>query len=39
MLSLRVCCDLYGSNQCDQIGRFLKVLGDYFSYKSGPNVC
>ena len=26
-------------SQCDQIGRFLKVLGDDFSYKSSPNVC
>ena len=25
-----------GEEQCDQIGRFLKVLGDEFSYKSGP---
>ena len=24
--------------QCDQIGRFLKVLGDQFSYISSPNV-
>ena len=24
--------------QCDQIGRFLKVLGDNYSYKSSPNV-
>ena len=26
------------SIQCDQVGRFLKVLGDKFSYKSGPCV-
>ena len=25
--------------QCVQIGRYLKVLGDKFSYKSNPNVC
>ena len=24
--------------QCDQIGRFLKVPGDKFSYKISPNV-
>ena len=24
-------------NQCNQIGRFLKVLVDRFSYKSDPN--
>ena len=28
-----------GLEQCDQIGQFLKVLGDKFSYKSSPNVC
>ena len=26
-----------GCNQCDQIRRFLKVLGYIFSNKSGPN--
>ena len=26
------------SSQCDQIGWFLKVLSDKFSYKSGPNI-
>ena len=25
--------------QCDQIGRFLKVFDDNFSYKSSPNIC
>ena len=24
-------------NQCDQIGRFLKVLDNKFAYKSSPN--
>ena len=27
-----------GSFQCDQIGWFLKVLGDKFSWKSGQNI-
>ena len=26
-------------NQCDQIGRFLKVFGDKLSFKSRTNVC
>ena len=26
-------------NQCDQIGRFLKVLDNKFSYKSSQNIC
>ena len=25
--------------ECDQIGLFVKVFGDNFSYKSSPNVC
>ena len=29
-----VCC----LSQCDQIGRFLKVIGGKFSYKSSPNI-
>ena len=28
---------MFYSHQCDQIGQFLKVLGDRFSYKRGPN--
>ena len=27
-----------GGGQCDQIGRFLQVLGEKFSHKSSPNV-
>ena len=34
---LRECLVRY--EQSDQIGRFLKVLGDKFSYKRSPNVC
>ena len=26
-----------GERQCDQIGRFVKVLGHKFSFKSSPN--
>ena len=32
--SMRVC--VYSDEQCDQIGRFLKVLGNKFAYKSSP---
>ena len=27
-----------GGGQCDKIGRFLKILGGKFSFKSSPNV-
>ena len=30
--------ELLGYNQCDQIGRFMKLLGDKSSYKSSPNI-
>ena len=29
---------VYWTSQCDQIGRFFKVLGDKFTFKSYPNV-
>ena len=28
---------MFHSHPCDQIGQFLKVVGDRFSYKRGPN--
>ena len=29
---------IFEANLCDQIGRFLKVLGKIISYKSSPNI-
>ena len=29
---------IVATDQCDQIGRFFKVLDDTYSFKSGPNV-
>ena len=45
-MSLRYCCSvssyeslfLVDGDWCDQIGRFLKALGDKLSFKSSPNV-
>ena len=31
-------CSVLGKQQSDQIGQFLKGLGDNFSYKSRPNI-
>ena len=36
-LHLLILVNVVGRSQCDQIGRFFKVLVDEFSFKSSPN--
>ena len=37
-ISMLMDSDRHGSDQCDQICRFLNVHGDKSTYKSGPNI-